>query len=128
MDSLGRDYPLPMVNIKIIRLVQTLITIGMILSIVSGTCATPCSNGTVHTSGATRVGNVLYCLTIAAITTIFLTVLRHRQRSPTQERRVLTAVAAAWPLILVRVAYSILGALTSIHAFKAFGGSIFVVR
>ena len=97
-----------MVNIKIIHLVQTLITIGMILGIIGGTSATPSSDGTVHPSSTTKVGNVLYCLAFAAITAIFLTVLGHRQRSPTQERRGLTAVAAAWPFILVRLTYSIL--------------------
>ncbi|TQS32694.1 hypothetical protein Golomagni_06983 [Golovinomyces magnicellulatus] len=113
-------------TVKVFRLIQTVITVGMILGIIGGTSATPSADGTFHKPATSKVGVILYCIGFIAISFLFVKAAAARSAAPLGERKTLFGVSAAWPLIAVRLVYSLAGTFTNIHAFSVYGGSVIV--
>ena len=104
------------------RLLQTLITVGLILSIVGGTSSFS-SNGSYTVKPLSRVAIILYIVAYAAEVLIALHTLLLAQGSQ-RERILLFGVTAALPLILVRLIYSALGVIAHLRTFSVFNGSV----
>lgn len=106
------------------RLLQLVITLGLILSIVGGTSTSTSGNGTMTVSSTSKAGVGLYIAAFAGVTLIALVSVGYRNIVPRQESQILTAVSIAWPFILVRLAYSVLAAFSHDRSFSIATGSI----
>ncbi|KND88996.1 hypothetical protein TOPH_06253 [Tolypocladium ophioglossoides CBS 100239] len=113
-------------SIKQFRIVQLLISIGLILSIAGGSSASTSADGTVTTSSTSKVAIVLYIVAFAGLSYILVTTAGYRTAVPLQERRIPVALAIAWPFILVRLLYSTLAVFVQNDIFSLVGGSIAV--
>jgi hypothetical protein len=111
-------------GIKQFRLVQLLITLGLILSIAGGSSGSASGNGQVTVSTTAQVGIILYIVAFAGLTYFLLVSSSYRSSVPHQERRSPVAVAIAWPLILVRLVYSALAVFLHDSNFSVVGGKI----
>lgn len=109
---------------KEFRLLQLLITLGLILSIVGGTSTSPSENGTITVSSTSKAGVGLYIAAFAGITLIALVSFGYRKIVPRQESQILTAVSIAWPFILVRLTYSALAVFSHDRSFSIATGSV----
>ena len=110
-------------GMKQFRLVQLLITIGLILSIAGGTSGSS-SDGQVTVSAMVKAGIILYIVAFAGITVILVMSFGYTTAVPIQERRSPVAITIAWPLVLVRLIYSALASFMDNHIFSIVGGSI----
>lgn len=108
---------------KQFRLVQLLITLGLILSIVGGTSGST-SDGKVTVSTEAKAGVILYIVAFAGITFILVVSSGYRTAVPIQERRSPAAVTVTWPFILVRLVYSVLATFLNDNTFSVVGGSV----
>ncbi|EHK22139.1 uncharacterized protein TRIVIDRAFT_221423 [Trichoderma virens Gv29-8] len=113
-------------GMKQFRLVQLLITLGLILSIAGGSDGSTDSDGNVTISGTSKAAIILLIVGFAGITYFFLLSSGYKTAAPRQERHSLVAVGIAWPLILVRLAYSALAIFVHNHTFSVVGGSVAV--
>lgn len=104
------------------RLLQTLIIVGLILSIVGGTSSFS-SGGTYTVKPISKVGIILYIVAYAAEVMIAAHALRLLPTG-SGEKGLLFAVIAALPFLLVRLIYSALGVVGGIHTFNNFSGSV----
>lgn len=102
---------------------ELLITLGLILNIAGGTSGSS-SNGKITVTTTTKVGVVLYIIAFTGITFILVISAGYRTAVPIQERRSPVAIAIAWPLILVRLAYSILAIFLHNNTFSVVGGNV----
>jgi hypothetical protein len=109
---------------KQFRLVQLLITLGLILSIAGGSSGSSSGTNQITVSTTTQVGIILYIVAFAGLTYFLLLSSSYRSSVPIQERRSPVAVALAWPLILVRLVYSALAVFLHDSNFSVIGGSI----
>ncbi|KAL3952481.1 hypothetical protein ACCO45_012424 [Purpureocillium lilacinum] len=114
-------------NMKQFRLVQLLISLGLILSIVGGTSGSSSDNGQIEPAGTAKAGIALYFVAFAGLSVILLLTYGYRTAVPIQERRVPMAVVIAWPFIFVRLLYSALATFVHNHLFSIVSGSAAVV-
>ncbi|KAH8646788.1 hypothetical protein BX600DRAFT_518813 [Xylariales sp. PMI_506] len=112
-------------NIKQFRLVQLLITLGLILSIAGGSSGSS-SDGQVTVSTTAQAGIILYIVAFLGLTFFLVTSNRYKNVVPAQEARSPLAVALAWPLILVRLVYSVLAIFLHNSTFSVIGGNVAV--
>lgn len=96
----------------------------MILGIVGGTTGSSSADGQVTVSAASKVGIVLYIVAFVGLTYFLVVSFGYRNTVPTQERRGSVAVAIAWPLILVRLVYSVLALFLDNSTFSVIGGNV----
>jgi hypothetical protein len=115
------------------RVVQVLITVGLILSIAGGTSSSSShssnpsdsSQPTAFTITTTsKVGIILYIVAYIFITLLTARTVFSLSSSSSDEKRLVLAVGVALPLILIRLTYSILAAFTHNHDFNLFTGSV----
>jgi len=104
------------------RLLQTLIIVGLILSIVGGTSSFSLDKQ-YTVKPISKVGIILYIIAYAAEV---LVAVHASSLLPTGEveKGLLFAVIAALPFILVRLIYSALGVIGGVHTFNSFIGSV----
>ncbi|KAL7902879.1 hypothetical protein HDV63DRAFT_412035 [Trichoderma sp. SZMC 28014] len=110
-------------GMKQFRLIQLLITLGLILSIAGGTSGSS-SNGKVTVSTTAKVGVILYIIAFAGITFMLVISSGYRTAVPIQERRSPVAIAIAWPLIFARLTYSTLAIFLHNNTFSVVGGDV----
>lgn len=104
------------------RLLQTLIIVGLILSVVGGTSSFS-SDKTYTIKPISKVGIILYIVAYAAEVLIAVHASKLLPRGG-GEKGLLFAVIAALPFILVRLIYSALGVIGGVHTFNSFSGSV----
>ncbi|KAH7140272.1 hypothetical protein B0J13DRAFT_504384 [Dactylonectria estremocensis] len=114
----------PPFSIKQFRVIQLLITLGLILSIVGGTSASPSPSGSFKVQTTSKVGIILYIIAFAAMTLVLLISSGSRTSVPIQERRVPVVVAIAWPFIFTRLVYSAICVFLPSHTFSIIDGSV----
>ncbi|MCJ1280223.1 hypothetical protein MMC21_008050 [Puttea exsequens] len=122
IDSIKETSSFPLSAIYF-RLLQLLITIGLILSIAGGSNSTT-SNGTFKVQTTSKIGIILYIVAYVFLTLIALLTATKLSRAEMGEKRLLLAVILALPCILVRLAYSALAVLTHHHEFNLLTGSV----
>ena len=115
-------------GIKQFRLVQLLISLGLILSIVGGTSSTPDPNtGKVSIPTTSRVGIILYIVAFLAIGLITLISAPSLAVVPVPERKILAAIVLSFPFIFTRLLYSALSVFVGGHHFSVVDGSVAVL-
>lgn len=104
------------------RLLQTLIIVGLILSVVGGTSSFS-SDKTYTIKPISKVGIILYIIAYAGevLIVVYASMLLPRGGG---EKGLLFALVAALPFILVRLIYSALGVIGGVHTFNSFSGSV----
>jgi hypothetical protein len=112
----------PTFTVKHFRILQLLITVGLILSIVGGISGTIEPDGTVKVATTSKVGIVLYLVAYVGIILVYLTSVPRTSVVPEQERRVLLAL----PFILVRLIYSACAVFLHSHLFNLVTGNVVV--
>ncbi|KAH7386926.1 hypothetical protein DE146DRAFT_702011 [Phaeosphaeria sp. MPI-PUGE-AT-0046c] len=116
----------PTFTIKHFRLLQLLITLGLILSIVGGTSGTTKPDGTVQVATTSKAGIALYIVAYVGIVLVYLTSIPKTSIIPKQERRVPVAILLALPFILVRLIYSGCAVFLHTHLFNPVTGNVVV--
>ncbi|KAL9050052.1 MAG: hypothetical protein Q9162_006873 [Coniocarpon cinnabarinum] len=113
-----------LVTAKHIRILQLLNTIGLILSIVGGDISgSNVGDGDPYTvAGETKAGVGLFIATFVGIIGVCLALMPSVNSAEAGERRILMAVAASLPFMLVRIAYSCLSAFGNLRRFSVYGG------
>jgi hypothetical protein len=99
--------------------VHSLITLAAILCIAGGA-----GNTSGKPSDTIKAGILVYVAAFVIITLFFILVVRHWSIVPVVERRIFLAIAAAWPLLLVRLLYSVIAEFGHSHEFSIFGGNV----
>jgi hypothetical protein len=115
-----------MLTVKHFRLIQLLITLGLILSIVGGTSGNTNPDGTITVSTTSKAGVVLYIVAYCALCMVCLVSMPSISHVPTLERRIAIGVIVALPFILVRLTYSALVVFVNNHLFNVIDGSVAV--
>jgi len=121
VDSIKDSKATPFRSIRF-RLLQTLIIVGLILSIVGGTSSFS-SDGTYTVKPISKVGIILYIISYAAEVLIAGHAFRLLPKGG-GEKGLLFAVIAALPFLLVRLIYSALGVIGGVRTFNSFSGSV----
>lgn len=113
-------------TIRHFRLLQLLITLGLILSIVGGTSGTVESDSVVKVAATSKVGIVMYIVAFVGILLVYFVSIRSTSVIAKQERRIPAAVVFALPLILVRLIYAACSVFLHRHLFNIVTGSLAV--
>ena len=111
------------------RLAELLITVGLILSIVGGVNAGTdfSKTGVYKTQTLSKVGLALFIVAfgiLCAITAVLSQSIRHAEEG---EKRILFAVAASLPFLLVRLVYSILAVFAKEKSFSLYNGNVTIL-
>jgi len=120
---------------RVPRLAQLLVTAGLALGVVGGINSI---NGEPSDSGApagsattntlSKVSVALYIIAfLALLYLLFVTWSRSSSGSSTSDRRILLAIAAASPFLLVRIVYSALSSFTTNKTFNMISGNEIVL-
>jgi hypothetical protein len=115
-----------MLTVKHFRLIQLLITLGLILSIAGGSSGNTNSDGKITVSTTSKVGVVLFIVAYCALCMVCLVSMSSISYVPTFERRIAIGVIVALPFILVRLTYSALVVFVHNHLFNIINGSVAV--
>lgn len=116
-----------MFTVKHFRMLQLLITLGLILSIAGGTSGTIQPDGTVKVATTSKVGIALYIVAFVALTFVYFASVSRTYCVPAKERRVPVAIAFALPFILVRLVYSACAVFLHSHLFNIVTGNVIVL-
>ncbi|KAE9971407.1 hypothetical protein BLS_004451 [Venturia inaequalis] len=113
-------------GVKQFRLIQLLITLGLILAIAGGTGGSTNSGGSPKIATTSKVAIALYIVAFVAIVLVWLVSMSALSVVPTVEKRVAFAVLIALPFILVRLVYSACVVFLHSHLFNLVNGSVVV--
>ncbi|KAF2423793.1 hypothetical protein EJ08DRAFT_423000 [Tothia fuscella] len=106
------------------RLIQIVISVGLILSIVGGTNLNTNSDGSVKIGTESKVGIILYIVAFVACIVVCLLSLPQLSWVPKEERKISIAVLLAFPFIGIRLLYSVLAVFLHNHNFSIYNGSV----
>jgi hypothetical protein len=107
------------------RLLQLLITIGLVLCIVGGTSSTS-SAGVYQPHTTTKVGVVLYLIAFIALGLVAVVITYKLSNAPSDDKRLVWAVIIALPFILVRLIYSLTSVFSHNRHFNLITGSVVI--
>jgi hypothetical protein len=116
----------PTFTIRHFRIVQTILTVGLILSIVGGTSITPSADGSYTLPTTSKAGVILFIVGYVAILFILLLSIPRSHVVPGRERYVPVVISVALPFIAVRLLYSIFAVFLHDHLFSIATGSVAV--
>ena len=108
------------------RLAEILITVGLILSIIGGVDAGTQygKTGTYRPQTLSQVGLGLMIAAFALLILTTLTLSKSIHNAERSERRILLAVVASLPFLLVRTIYSALAVFANARKFRLLGGDV----
>ena len=111
------------------RLAEILITVGLILSIIGGVNAGTeyGKTGNYKPQTLSQVGLGLMIAAFALLVPTVLTLWKSIQHAESSERRILLAVGASLPFLLVRTIYSALAVFANTRKFQLLGGDVTVL-
>ena len=125
VDWINASVQSPKFNAKLFRILQLLISVGLILGIIGVTSGgSQVANGTFTPSTASKAGIVLYIADLAAITIIFILSLPNVSAVPHQERPLRVHIPIVLLAIAIRLLYAALCVFVHNSTFSLFGGSI----
>jgi hypothetical protein len=113
-----------MLTVKHFRLIQLLISLGLILSIAGGSSGSSTDGGAPPVSTTSKVSIVLFIVGYVGIILVWLTSVPGASVAPGNEMRIVAGVLLALPFILVRLAYSALAVFLHNHTFNIVDGSV----
>jgi lysylphosphatidylglycerol synthetase-like protein (DUF2156 family) len=112
------------------RVLQLLITVGLILCIVGGTSAassTSSAAGVYQPQATTKAGIVLYLIAFIALGLIAAVIAHKLSNASSDEKRLVWAVIMALPFILVRLIYSLISVFSHSRYFNLITGSVVIL-
>jgi hypothetical protein len=117
------------INTRMIKLVETVITVGLILGIVGGVHAesTFQKTGVYHQTSLNKAGTALFILCWVAIALFTALISFSVSHADHGEKRILFAVTLALPFLLVRLIFSILSTFTTNTHFNLLTGSVTIL-
>lgn len=104
-----------------LKIVQTPAAIGLILCIVGATSASDPDD--IESQATVKAGIILFLAVFVLLSILTLVAVLCRSKLPEQEKKLIYAVGAALPLILLRIIYSLLAAFSHKPAFNFVTGS-----
>jgi len=107
------------------RLLQLLVTLGLILCIVGGTSSYS-STGVYQPQDTTKAGIVLYIVAFVALCLLAGFILHKINNAPTNDKKLVWAVILALPFILVRIIYSLISVFSDNRHFNLLTGSVII--
>ncbi|KAF2824621.1 hypothetical protein CC86DRAFT_45165 [Ophiobolus disseminans] len=117
----------PRFTVRHFRLLQLLISIGLILGVAGGTSSKAQPDGTITISSTSKVGVVLYIVAYVCIVLVYCASIGRVSGVPRKERRVSLAIVLALPFILVRLIYSACAVFLHSHLFNIVTGNVVVL-
>jgi hypothetical protein len=114
----------PTFTVRHFRIVQIILTVGLILSIVGGTSITLAADGSYTLPTTSKIGVILYIVGYVAILFILLVSIPRRYVVAGKERYVPIFISVALPFIAVRLLYSIFAVFLHDHMFSIATGSV----
>ncbi|KAF4632701.1 hypothetical protein G7Y89_g5425 [Cudoniella acicularis] len=125
VDWVNASEQIPKFNTKLFRVLQLVISIGLILGIIGVTSGGSwAADGSFTPSTVSKVGIIVYIFVLAALTIIFILELSSVSVVPSQERILTVHIPIALLAIAVRLLYSTLCIFVHDATFSLFGGSI----
>ena len=114
---------------RILRLLQLLLLVALILGIVGGIQGSDDSSktGKYTPQTASKVGIILYIVAFIALVGILVLSSGSISKVSPGEKRILLAVAASLPFILVRIIYSVMSTIANNPSFNAFSGNVTIL-
>jgi hypothetical protein len=109
---------------KHFRIIQLLITLGLILSIAGGTSGKAAADGSITVPTTSKVGIILYIVAYVALCLVCVLSMVNISYAESGEKRLAFVVILALPFILVRLAYSALAVFLHNHDFNIVNGSV----
>lgn len=116
----------PIFTVRHFRIVQIILTLGVVLSIAGGTSITLSADGSYKSATSSKVGVLLYIVGFSATIIISLVSVPRRSVVPGKERHVPVVIFLAIPFIVVRLLYSVLCAFGHNRLFSIATGSVSV--
>jgi hypothetical protein len=113
-----------MLTIKHFRLLQLVISIGLILSIAGGSSGDTQSNGASTVSTTSKAAIALFIVGYIGICLIWLVSMPQVSIAPGNEKRISLGVMLALPFIFVRLLYSALAVFVHNSTFNIIDGSV----
>ena len=107
------------------RLLQLLITLGLILCIVGGTSSTS-SSGVYQAQGTTKAGVAIYLVSFLALVVLAAVTMHKLSNAPSDDKRIVWAVILALPFILIRLIYSLTSVFSHNRHFNLVSGSVII--
>lgn len=124
-DSIG-DTSSGLLKTLHFRLLQLLVTCGLILCIVGGTNSIS-STGVYHPQTTTKAGVAVYLLGFMVLVLLAIVITTKLSNGPGGEKKLVVAVLVALPFIFVRIIYSLLSVFSHNHHFNIFTGSVAIL-
>lgn len=124
VDWINLKSPTPKFTVKHFRLLQLLITVGLILGIAGGTSGTTNPDGSVTPSSTSQAAVALYIVAWVGCVAILFISFPGISYVPGTERALATIVGVALPIILVRLVYSALIVFVHNSTFSLLNGSV----
>jgi hypothetical protein len=109
-----------------LRIIQLLVSIGLILSIVGGTNISTKADGSIKIATESKAGIILYFAAFIACIVVCILSLPRLGWVPQEERLLAVGVLLAFPFIFVRLLYSVLSFFLHSHSFSIYNGSVAV--
>jgi len=124
-DSINRSYQ-GLINSRMLKLIQIVITVGLILAIVGGINASNdlSSGGSYHPGTLSKAGTVLLIVSYGGIVLAIIMMSFSVSHAEPGEKRLVLAVAVSIPFLLVRLVYSIMVTFSTLEIFNQINGSV----
>jgi hypothetical protein len=128
VDSINKSHHTSVTKVHL-RIIQLVLLIGLIIGIVGGIDAVNAFNSThVYTSGTkSKAGNVIFIVCYVLIVIAAIIISFSVSHADSGERRILMAVAAALPFLLVRLVYSAISVLAGVSSFSSVTGNVTIL-
>lgn len=127
LGSISNSAP-PLLNPTRLRIIQLIIVVGLILGIVGGNEASNsvAQTGSLQANTASQagIGLMIAGFVLTVIATVFIA--RQVNHAEKGERRIVLAVVASLPFVLVRLIYSCIGTLGNDNTYKPVGGNPYI--
>jgi hypothetical protein len=124
-DSINRSHH-SFINSHILKLIQLVITVGIILSIIGGINASDdlSSSGGYYPGTLSKVGTALLIVSYAGIVLATIIMSFSVSHAEPGEKRLVLAVAVSLPFLLIRLVYSIMVTFSTLRTFNQIYGSV----
>lgn len=106
------------------RVLQLLVTVGLILCIIGGTDSFTSTGYQVQSK--TKIGTILYCVAYAAISLFAIVIKSKLHNAPSSETRLAWAPIIALPFILIRLLYAVISIFGNDKHFNLLTGSVII--
>lgn len=127
VDAINNMHARSNLDVKHFRILQLLISVGLILSIAGGTTGSVSPDGKTKVSASSKAGTKLYVVAYVGLVVVCVVSMKDISYTLTGEKRIAAAVILACPSILIRLAYSALEVFVHNHEFNIIDGKVAIL-